>query len=330
MTSSDRRAVAGWLLLCSALVFLIVVVGGVTRLTRSGLSIVEWQPLIGAIPPLTEAHWQELFAKYRETPEFRLVNFDMTLEGFKTIFWWEYVHRLWARLIGIVFAVPLAVFLLRGQVRRGLAPHLIAMFLLGGLQGALGWYMVTSGLSVRTDVSQYRLAAHFLAALAIYSYMFWVALTLLRLPAPPRAAPLRGHLLAVAALLLPTLTFGAFVAGLDGGLVYNSFPLMGGRWIPSDAFATWASPFEDPVTAQFIHRWLAMAAVASIVALWLRRFRAATAARQIDLLAAMALLQAGLGVATLLLAVPIPPAAAHQAGAVALWTLTLWALHAAR
>jgi cytochrome c oxidase assembly protein subunit 15 len=312
------------------MVFAVVVIGGITRLTESGLSITEWRPVTGVLPPLSDAEWERQFELYRQIPEYREVNRGMTLAAFKTIFWWEYVHRLWARLIGIVFAVPLAVFLLRGQVRRGLAPHLIAMFLLGGLQGALGWYMVTSGLSVRTDVSQYRLAAHFLAALAIYSYMFWVALTLLRLPAPPRAAPLRGHLLAVAALLLPTLTFGAFVAGLDGGLVYNSFPLMGGRWIPSDAFATWASPFEDPVTAQFIHRWLAMAAVASIVALWLRRFRAATAARQIDLLAAMALLQAGLGVATLLLAVPIPLAAAHQAGAVALWTLTLWALHAAR
>jgi cytochrome c oxidase assembly protein subunit 15 len=315
------------------MVFGIVVIGGITRLTESGLSITEWRPVTGVLPPLSDADWQSEFERYQQIPEYQEINRGMTLAEFERIYWWEYVHRLWARLIGVVFAVPLLVFWIRGQIRRALVPHLIAMFVLGGLQGALGWYMVTSGLSVRTDVSQYRLAAHFLAALAIYSYMFWIALTLLR-PMPARAsfaAPLRAHLLLIAALLLLTLTFGAFVAGLDGGLVYNdSFPLMGGQLVPGDAFQTGSSPFDDPVTAQLIHRWLAILVVALIVALWLRHRRVASGSGRIDLLAAMALLQAGLGIATLLLQVPIPLAAAHQAGAVVLWTLALWSLHAAR
>ncbi len=327
---SADRAVGLWLLVCCAMVFAIVVIGGITRLTESGLSITEWRPVTGVLPPLSEAEWQRHFGLYRETPEYRQVNRGMALAEFKTIFWWEYVHRLWARLIGAAFAVPLLVFLARGRIRRALVPHLAAMFVLGGLQGLLGWFMVKSGLSVRTDVSQYRLAAHFVAALGIYSYMLWVALTLLR-PRAPRAAaasPPRTHLSLLAALLLLTLAFGAFVAGLDGGLVYNSFPLMGGALIPGDAFATPSSPFDDPATAQFIHRWLAVAVVALTLALWFRRPRAA--ATPIHLLAATALLQAGLGIATLLLMVPIPLAAAHQAGAMTLWTLTLWSLHATR
>jgi cytochrome c oxidase assembly protein subunit 15 len=327
------RAVAIWLLVCCAMVFGIIVIGGITRLTESGLSITEWRPVTGALPPLSEADWQFEFERYQQIPEYQELNRGMTLAEFKGIYWWEYVHRLWARLIGVVFAVPLIVFLVRGQIRRPLVPHLIAMLMLGGLQGALGWYMVKSGLSERTDVSQYRLAAHFLAALAIYSYMLWVALTLLRGQAEriAAAAPPRRHLLLVSLLLLLTLVLGAFVAGLNGGLVYNSFPLMGGRLIPGEAFDAAASPFEDPVTAQFIHRWLAIAVVALTIALWLRRGRLPRGMRRpIDLLTGMALLQAGLGVATLLLVVPIPLAAAHQAGAVVLWTLALWSLYASR
>ncbi len=232
----------------------------------------------------------------------------------------------------MVFAAGFLVLLLRRQIRRSLVPHLVAMFVLGGLQGALGWFMVESGLSARTDVSQYRLAAHFLAALAIYSYMFWIALTLLRpAPADGTGRRLRPHLLTIAGALILTLTFGALVAGLNGGLVYNSFPLMGGALVPGDAFQSAWSAFEDPVTAQFIHRWLAMIVVALVLALWLRRRGLSpAAARLIDGLAAMALLQAGLGIGTLLMQVPIPLAVAHQAGAVVLWTLALWSLHATR
>ena len=326
------RAVGLWLLACCAMIFVMVSIGGITRLTESGLSITEWRPISGIVPPLSAGEWQQEFALYRQIPEFQQLRPEMTLEEFKGIFWWEYVHRLWGRLIGVVFAAGFVALLLRRQIRRPLAPHLVAMFVLGGLQGALGWFMVQSGLSVRTDVSQYRLAAHFLAALAIYSYMFWTALTLLRAPTKEGTArQLRPHLLAIACVLIVTLTFGAFVAGLNGGLVYNSFPLMGGALVPGDAFQTAWSAFEDPVTAQFIHRWLAMTVVVLVIALWLRRRGLPTAAaRPVDALAAMALLQAALGISTLLLVVPIPLAAAHQAGAVVLWTLTLWSLHAAR
>jgi cytochrome c oxidase assembly protein subunit 15 len=310
-----------------------VVVGGLTRLTDSGLSITEWRPLSGILPPLSAAAWQQEFELYQRIPEYQQLNRGMSLAEFKGIFWWEYAHRLLGRLIAVVFALPFIVLLARGLIRRALIPHLAAMLLLGGLQGALGWFMVQSGLSVRTDVSQYRLVAHLLVALAVYTYMFWLALTLLR-PGPPtngRASPLRPHLLVTAVAIALTLTFGAFVAGLNGGLVYNSFPLMGGELVPPDAFQTFASPFEDAVTAQFVHRWLAVTVVALAITLWLRR-RALSpaAARPIAWLAAMSVLQAGLGIGTLLLQVPIPLAAAHQAGAVMLWTLALWGLHAAR
>ena len=330
--ASGDRPIALWLLACCAVVFGIMLIGGITRLTESGLSITEWRPVAGVVPPFSEADWQREFNLYQQIPEYQQFNRGMTLAEFKKIYFWEYLHRLLGRLIGVVFAVPFLIFLLRGRIRRPLLPHLVIIFVLGGLQGALGWFMVQSGLSERTDVSQYRLAAHFLAALAIYSYMFWVALTLLRQGAVDAAARrLRPHLLVTAGLLVATLAFGAFVAGLNGGLVYNTFPLMGEGLIPGDAFGSAASPFDDPVTAQFVHRWLAMAAVVSVIVLWLRRASALpAAARAINFLAGMALLQAGLGIGTLLLLVPIPLAVAHQAGAVVLWTLTLWTLHTTR
>ena len=327
------RPIALWLLACCAMIFAMVVIGGITRLTESGLSITEWKPISGVVPPLSDADWQHEFELYQQIPEYQQVHRGMTLAEFKGIFFWEYLHRLWGRLIGVVFAVPFLWFLLRGRIRRSLAPHLAAMLVLGGLQGALGWFMVESGLSVRTDVSQYRLVAHLLAALAIYSYIFWTALTLLRpVPAADLAARrLRSHQFLLASAIAVTLAFGGFVAGLNGGLVYNTFPLMGGQLVPPDAFAStpaWRAPFEDPVAAQFIHRWLAMTVVALVILLWLRARRLRFL--PIDLLGAMALLQAALGISTLLLVVPVPLAVAHQAGAVVLWTLALWGLHATR
>ncbi len=328
-TAADRR-VALWLLICCSMIFAMVVIGGITRLTESGLSITEWKPISGIIPPLDEAQWQAEFEGYKRIPEYQQINRGMTLEEFKGIYWWEFIHRIWGRLIGVVFLVPFVWLLLRHDIRREMIPHIIALFLLGGLQGALGWYMVSSGLAERTDVSQYRLTAHFLLALAIFSYALWLALTLLRRGAASEAAAarIRPHLWLTVLCLALTLTFGGFVAGLNGGLVYNNFPLMGGQLIPADAFQSPGSPFEDPVTAQFIHRWLAIASVLLAIGLWLRRgkLRASTT-KPIALLAAMAVIQAGLGIATLLLIVPIPLAAAHQAGAVVLWTLALWSLH---
>lgn len=336
-TRASDRTLGRWLLVCSAMVFAMVVIGGITRLTHSGLSIAEWNPLMGAIPPLDEADWQAQFELYRATPQYRLENAGMTLAAFKTIFWWEYIHRLWGRLIGIVFLVPLVVFAWRGRIDRALLPRLVVLFLLGAFQGTLGWFMVESGLVERPSVSQYRLAAHLLAALVIYAYMLWLALDLLY----PRAegATLRPAARAVArarwlvAWLLLMAVSGAFVAGLHAGLVFNSFPLMDGALVPAGLFGQgpwYAAPFEDVMTVQFDHRLLAVATVllVALFRLSLGRLEGLPRARRAaNLLFVMAFVQFGLGVATLLLAVPAAFAACHQAGALLLFTLALWTAH---
>ncbi len=326
-------ALAFWLLAVAAMIFAMVVIGGITRLTESGLSIAEWQPIAGILPPFSAAEWDRLFALYRAIPEFQRLHPDMTLAGFQQIFWWEYVHRLWGRLIGIAFALPLGWFLLRRRVPRRLIAPLLAMLALGAAQGALGWYMVASGLAERTDVSQYRLVAHLALALAIYGYILWVALGLLGPRAlPPVAAALRTPLVALLILLAATIAFGGFTAGLNGGFVYNSFPLMGDRFAPDDLWSlepVWRNFLENPPAAQFAHRWLAVATVLAALALWLRAGRQRRSP-PLHALVLIALLQASLGLGTLLLVVPIPLAALHQAGAVMLLSLVIWALRATR
>jgi cytochrome c oxidase assembly protein subunit 15 len=337
--AARRRAVALWLLGCCAMILAMVVIGGVTRLTESGLSITEWRPVSGALPPSSEAEWQRTFELYQQIPQFQLVNHAMTLAEFKGIFWWEYVHRLWGRLIGLAFALPLLGFWLSGRLPRGLAPRLLLLLALGGLQGLVGWWMVSSGLSERIDVSQYRLTLHLALALVVHVAMLWTALDLLRPEAPalPAAAPgLRRHLVAATAMIALTMAMGGFVAGLKAGFVYNSFPLMAGQLLPADGWALeplWRNLTENPVLAQFVHRWLAILTLAAVLALWLRSRGAGlprAAALPLDLMAGMALLQVALGVSTLLLVVPIPLAAAHQAGAVVLLTLAAVALHGLR
>jgi heme a synthase len=333
--SRDDRLVAHWLFGIAAMIFVMVVIGGITRLTESGLSITEWKPVSGVMPPLNGLDWQREFDLYKQIPEFQKLRPDMTLDEFKAIYWWEYVHRLWGRLIGLAFALPGVWLLLGGHIRAQLRPRLLGLFALGVLQGALGWFMVESGLSVRTDVSQYRLVAHLLFALSIYALIFWTALGLTQSQRPySGAAPLRRHLLVLLVLVLGMLTTGGFVAGLDAGKIYNSFPLMGGRIVPGEFLALmplWRNPFENPVAAQFIHRALAMIVALTVLALWLRRGLLPPGARgPLHLVFAMAALQICLGIATLLLVVPVPLAAAHQAGAVLLLTATLYALHRLR
>jgi len=239
-----QRVIAAWLFAVCAMVFAMVVLGGVTRLTHSGLSMVQWRPVSGWLPPLGEAEWEQAFARYRHFPEYRELNPDLTLAGFKGIFWLEYVHRLWGRLIGLAFFVPFAVFLLRGWVDRRLAGKLFVLFLLGALQGLLGWYMVRSGLVERPDVSQYRLAAHLGTAFVIYGAMLWVALGLLHPPSGPRPRPARGAWFAyvVVGLVMLTALSGGFVAGLDAGFAYNTFPLMDGELVPAGLFPCSRSP----------------------------------------------------------------------------------------
>ena len=335
----DDRTVAIWLLVCCAMVFAMVVLGGATRLTESGLSMVRWRPLFGILPPLDAAEWQQAFRHYQQSPEFRTFNFWMTIDDFKSIFWYEYIHRLWGRLIGVVFMVPLAWFWLRRRLRPGLLPRLALMLVLGGAQGLLGWYMVKSGLVDRPDVSQYRLAAHLALAFAIYGYMLWVALGLL-FPARPGAGPapagvkLRRHALVVLIWSALTVIAGAFVAGIDAGLAYNTFPLMDGALVPQGMFELSPWPvnfFENAAAVQFTHRILAEALLVLVLVLWGRGLRAGIigAARgALAALAALAVIQVGLGIATLLSEVQIILAVLHQAGALILFSLALWVVYA--
>ena len=338
LSKADPRdlPIAIWLLCLAAMIFVMALIGAVTRLTESGLSIMEWAPLMGVLPPMSAEEWERIFALYREIPEYQTENQGMTLAEFKTIFWWEYIHRLWGRLIGAVLLIGFLWFLIRGQLRPALAPHLIIMFILGGLQGALGWYMVASGFAERTDVSQYRLSAHLIAALVIYAYVFWVAASLLR-PAPRPSADLHWPSLKAALWLLCLLVFvtiasGGLVAGLDAGLIYNTFPLMGENLVPSDysELTPFSSNFFENISAvQFNHRVLAIVTLlaALLIWIWSKKFSLAPEVhRGLDLVALMALLQVGLGIATLLLVVPLPLAVAHQGGAILLLTAIIWAL----
>ena len=333
------RAVAAWLLACCALVFAMVVVGGVTRLTHSGLSIVEWQPIVGTLPPLDDAQWQQAFDLYRQTPEYKLVNAGMALDEFKRIFWWEYAHRLLGRLIGVAFLLPFVYFLARRRIPDGYGWKLAGIFALGGAQGALGWYMVKSGLVDDPRVSPFRLTAHLALAFVILAAMLWTAMSLLatrdaRDDARVRSA--RRWAVAVVALVAWMVVTGGFVAGIRAGFAYNTFPLMNGHVVPPEVLMLepwWRNPFWNMATVQLDHRigaWLLLI-VAPIA--WWRVVRADVPARaKIGAHLALAMLgvQIALGIATLLLVVPLPLAAAHQAGAVLLFALALHLWHALR
>ena len=333
MTQDDRNAVATWLTLVATLIFAMVVLGGVTRLTESGLSMTDWRPVTGWLPPLDQAAWQAAFDAYRHSPEYRQINAGMTLAEFKTIFAYEYAHRLLGRVIGIVFLVPFLFFLARGRLDRSLAWKLAAIFVLGGVQGGVGWFMVQSGLVDRPSVSQYRLAMHLGLAFLIYGVIVWTALGLRHAPAygagetwVPGLRRAAGWLLGLVSL---TVISGAFVAGLDAGMIYNTFPLMGGHLVPVDwgqLAPWWRNLFENPVAVQFDHRVLALATTLATLGLWLqaRRQRLSRRSRRIaGLLALMVLVQAGLGIATLLAGVPVWLGALHQAGALVLFTLAI-------
>ncbi len=325
MISADKRPIAGWLFVCAGLVLAMVVMGGVTRLTHSGLSIVEWQPLVGVVPPLSEADWQELFAKYRATPEFKLVNFAIGLEGFKRIFWWEYFHRLLGRLAGVAYLLPFLYFLARRRLDRPLAWKLWGVFALGALQGALGWYMVQSGLVDDPRVSQFRLTAHLGLALLVYSAQLWIALELIS----PRREPFSRLALGLPILVFLMALSGGMVAGLRAGYAYNTFPLMNGHIVPPEIFLIepwWKNFAYNMATVQFVHRALFWALLVLIPLAWWRH-RSLPAA---NALLAVFVLQAALGIATLLLGVPVALAAAHQGNAVVFLGASLWAARTMR
>lgn len=326
------RAIARWLLTVAALVFCMVVVGGITRLTESGLSITQWKPISGAIPPLTHEQWMEAFRLYQQIPEYREINRGMSLSDFQFIFFWEWVHRLLGRVIGLAFAVPLVWFAARRAIPQGYAPRLVALFALGGLQGTIGWWMVQSGLSERTDVSHYRLAVHLLTALFIMSGLIWTALDLLALARDPAARParLRPFALIVLLALFGQLLFGAFTAGLDAGYVSSTWPLMNDHLVPEGvawAGSMWATMSSDPFLVHFIHRWWAWVAAVLLLLLARRAKRAGHRAASIAVNASVGT-QVAIGIATVLSGIALPLAVLHQAVGALVTASAAWAAHA--
>jgi len=328
-----RRRVGRWFVVWTVLLFITVIIGGVTRLTESGLSITEWKPVSGVIPPLSAEAWAVEFEKYRQIPQYRQVNAGMTLAEFQRIFWVEWLHRFWARLVGVAIALPAVVLLARGGVGRMAGRRIVLLLLLMAIQGFMGWYMVASGLSGRTSVSQYRLAAHLSVALLMIGITVWSAADLLT---AGRGAETRHRLTGWArtyvGVVALTAVAGAFVAGLDAGKLYNTFPLMGGRVVPAGygALAPWLrNLFENLVAVQFNHRVLGIAVALGGLALWWRtRHDDSAVGTWGRAVGVMALAQVGLGIATLVLAVPIAMAAMHQGGAVILLVFGLLLLHA--
>ncbi|XP_010742790.3 heme A synthase COX15 [Larimichthys crocea] len=340
--AASNRILGRWLVGCSGLVVGAVVLGGVTRLTESGLSMVDWHLVREMKPPQSQAEWEAEFSKYQQFPEFKIMNRDMTLPEFKFIFYMEWGHRMWGRLVGLAYILPTVYFWRKGYFNRSMKGKVLGLCGFVFFQGLLGWYMVKSGLEEKPEsydvprVSQYRLSAHLGSALLLYCASLWTGLTLL-LPTPKlteskRLLQLRRFAKGTGGLVFLTALSGAFVAGLDAGLVYNSFPKMGERWIPDDLLAF--SPalknfFENPTTVQFDHRILGISSLAAITGLYMfsrRMILPRRAKIAIGLLTAMAYGQVALGISTLLLYVPTPLAATHQSGSVALLSLAIWVL----
>ena len=338
LTMPDRRptaprpaAISQWLFAVAALVFAMVVVGGITRLTESGLSMVRWEPISGAIPPTSPEAWEAEFEAYKATPEYQKINRGMSLREFKNIYFWEYVHRLLGRFIGLAFAIPLLWFAARRAIPSGYGWRLVGLFALGGLQGVIGWWMVASGLVDRPEVSHIRLALHLLLALFIFGALIWTALDLARLPKDPSSRPARLTITSAWALSLLALQllFGAYVAGLDAGYAYNSWPKMGEEWFPSGT--PMLEPMivnfvDNPIVVQFVHRWLAWLVAAGAVLLAVRAWSGGFEVRSAALIAAVAV-QIGLGIATLVSGVELWIAVAHQGMAALLLAAMVAAAH---
>ena len=328
-----NKKIAQWLLICCGLVFVMVVLGGVTRLTGSGLSMTDWRPVTGILPPMNIEEWRHSFEMYKTSPEFIKINSQMDLNDYKGIYWLEYLHRLLGRIIGIVFLVPLLIFIRKGYIERDQWFKYSAMFILGGLQGVLGWYMVKSGLIDNPQVSQYRLTAHLIGAFSIYAYMLWVALSLLNPSNNKKAHKFYGSAVALTILITITIISGGFVAGLKAGKIYNTFPMMGSYWIPPDYLAltpAWQNFFENLGTVQFNHRILAIITFVMIFIYWFKMQKvdfSKQTKKGINALLHTGILQVILGILTLILVVPIPMAAAHQATGLLLFTVAIFNCH---
>jgi heme a synthase len=334
--SANPRQLAIWLFVCSALVFSMVVLGGVTRLTRSGLSMVNWSPIMGVVPPLSKKSWQKTFDQYKKFPEYKKINKGMSLDEFKSIYWFEFNHRLLGRLISLAFFIPFLYFLVRRIIPPGHIPKLILMPILGGLQGLLGWYMVKSGLVDEPSVSPYRLTAHLVLAFITYVYIFWVALSYWyqdRASVAPANKRYRLFAWVLTLLISVMIISGGFVAGTRAGFVFNTFPLMNGNLLPPGYLAMkpmLINFFENVATVQFNHRWLGLIVATTIAVFWFSvraKLQERNTAIAVHLLLAMVIVQITLGITTLLLNVPVALAASHQGGALLLLTIMLYINH---
>lgn len=329
------RYIAAWLFACAGLVVAMIMVGAVTRLTESGLSMVEWRPLIGWIPPLSEQEWTRIFTLYKESPEFQKKNFWMSADDFRMIFFWEWFHRLLGRLIGLTYAFPFFIFLIKGWIPPGAKIKLFGILILGGLQGLMGWYMVKSGLVDIPSVSHYRLAAHLGLAFLILGFLLWTGFGFLggTQGLRPVSKAVRTHILFALLVVVLTITWGAFVAGLDAGMIYNEFPHMNSVWVPTEDWQTQKgieNLHSNPVFVQFTHRWLGVLCVLAMLSLWLHAAFQERLNGLFHSLLLMVFVQAGLGIATLLSQVNITLAVLHQAGAIVLFCLLIALLHRLR
>lgn len=334
MNETDKT-LATWLFVCAAAVFLMALVGAVTRLTESGLSIVQWEPVAGVLPPLSEESWENAFSLYKQSPQYAKVNRGMGLEEFKGIYFWEWVHRFWGRMIGVIYFLPLFYFALRRRLPQETLPAFIGILALGALQGGMGWFMVKSGLVDEPAVSHYRLAAHLMLAALIFAGLFRMGLFFSLAPESEaqRAAILRGRVRDCLVLVFLTMTWGAFTAGLDAGQLYNTFPKMDDYWVPpelSQHKPLWLAFVEEPATVQWTHRILAVLTVLNVLALVQKSFVMRPPRRLAALfvfLGLMVFVQAGLGVATLLTQVNIVLATLHQGGGFLVLALLVWLWH---
>jgi cytochrome c oxidase assembly protein subunit 15 len=330
--NKEQKPIVVWLLTGCVLIFIMVAIGGMTRLTHSGLSMVEWT-LFGNSPPSNDADWNELFNKYKQYPEYQKVNFNFKVEEFKRIFWWEYIHRQFGRMIGLVFIVPFLWFWLKGKLSSSLKPKLILILVLGGFQGLLGWYMVKSGLKSQPDVSHYRLALHLITAFLTFAYTFWVALGLIYPNPPLLQKGMKKTLLVLLLLVVVQIIWGAYVAGLNAGKAYTTWPLMGDTLIPESvtAMQPWWSNFVEGIAGvQFVHRYLAYVVLGMVIYLFVksRKLKLSNSQQKgIYFLLFAVSLQFVLGVITLLYAVPVSLGLLHQLGAFVLLGATVYALH---
>ena len=331
-----QKPVVAWLTLVGLMVFCMIIVGGATRLTHSGLSIVEWEPLVGTIPPLDQDDWDEVFDEYKTSPEYQQVNFGMSLDEFKVIFWWEYFHRLLGRLIALVFFIPLLYFAIRRKINGSLAKRLLGIFVLGGLQGGMGWYMVASGLVDDPRVSQYRLTAHLGIAFLIFGAIVWTALSVMYPSKTNMSQPVRRMFrfaVAINVIIFLMVVSGGFVAGIRAGLAYNTWPLMGNSFIPPDIFILtpgWRNFFENMATVQFDHRIIAYVLALLVPIFWFKVRRRDVSPRTViatNTLLVLVFIQIVVGISTLLHHVPVTLGVAHQGIGSLVFVTSLWVTH---